>query len=772
MVFRLVGAAILMSIRDRRVFAGVAASYALGLWVALTVAAHADRLLVRAPAGISRPHELRRLFIRDTTRTGPFAVAPVVSAAELQRLQESEELQLTAYAPVTAQIIRPSGLEEVSAAVVSGRFFDVLGIRIAAGRGILSDDDREGGAAAAVVSSRFADRLGIGVGTVHRVNGVPVRIVGIATGEFSAIDVENVDLWMPFRSAPVATARPTSNTSYLSPIIRVGSTVSSLEVRQHVQRILGSAANAAPEVDLAPFSHIRFGSTATTQNAVVLAMAFASCIFLLSAANCLFLVFSAIARRRFEWRMRLALGASPAHLLLDVSLRFGLPLFVGMVIALVALDGTRDLFVQGGGRQAPTLLRPAIALIAISLTGLLAPACASLAMRLTGGIAYAHRSSTHSDASRGFRRALMTAYTAGVAILGMVAASVWMAFHDTARSVTGFGTDAIVATVTHTASLPADPLNQASRARHQMEMIPSLSTIGMSTTFPYKSYISLNLSGPARTAAVGVFYASSAFHSSLGIPVLSGSPPVTEETDRRLRIVINRAYQSANPTVTLGSCVYLQNRCAIVEAIVGNTDVIAFGEVPRPVVFLPLALADDFTTIHFSARTRAVPTPLLKREVSRAVSRIYSASLVQVESLTELIAEQKALLVAVVTLVTLFAGLGVGLTVLGLRACAAYSVAVRKQELAVRALLGASPTRLFVQGCGELLGAAAGGIVLGISLGLATLKVLAAMIVGLPDSFVVQIAVGLMMPVAIVALGMFSAWNNTIREPLELLTQA
>jgi predicted permease len=93
--------------------------------------------------------------------------------------------------------------ENVTAGLVSGSFFAVLGLQPAHGRLFTADDDRTPGAhPLVVVSHRFfegrlaGDRSVLGR-TVH-VNGHPMTVIGVAPAGFHGIDVGNsVDIYVP-----------------------------------------------------------------------------------------------------------------------------------------------------------------------------------------------------------------------------------------------------------------------------------------------------------------------------------------------------------------------------------------------------------------------------------------------------------------------------------------------------------------------------------------------------------------------------------------------
>ena len=96
-----------------------------------------------------------------------------------------------------------------TAFIVSGNYFQVLGVRARAGRTILPDDDRADAPPVAVISSRYwHTRFGTDAATIGRaikVNNVPVTIVGILPPEFTGIQqpiAEPPDISLPLALQP------------------------------------------------------------------------------------------------------------------------------------------------------------------------------------------------------------------------------------------------------------------------------------------------------------------------------------------------------------------------------------------------------------------------------------------------------------------------------------------------------------------------------------------------------------------------------------------
>jgi hypothetical protein len=91
--------------------------------------------------------------------------------------------------------------------LVTGNFFDVLGIGVAPGRGLRPDDDRPGRAQPVAVlaydywQSHFGGDPGV-IGADIRVNDVPFTIVGVASRDFSSAEpAYGKQLFLPITAA-------------------------------------------------------------------------------------------------------------------------------------------------------------------------------------------------------------------------------------------------------------------------------------------------------------------------------------------------------------------------------------------------------------------------------------------------------------------------------------------------------------------------------------------------------------------------------------------
>ena len=105
--------------------------------------------------------------------------------------------------PTSVHVALEGGAEPVNAEIVSGSYFQVLGVRAARGRVLEESDDLQPGAHPVVVASYdyWRNRLGgrdDAVGRKVLVNGSPMTVIGVAAAGFRGVDWGEVpSLWIP-----------------------------------------------------------------------------------------------------------------------------------------------------------------------------------------------------------------------------------------------------------------------------------------------------------------------------------------------------------------------------------------------------------------------------------------------------------------------------------------------------------------------------------------------------------------------------------------------
>ena len=257
--------------------------------------------------------------------------------------------------------------QPAGARLVSGNYFDVLGVNAALGRTIVPSDDSPSAPPVGVVSFRYwQDRLNgapSAVGSTVDLNGVSVAIVGVAPPEFhgETLQPDPPGFWLPISAdrhlnpARTVIDDPGAHWLYLMGRLKPGLSAAQGEARltAALQNWLitheGSTVSderwrrtANSRVELAPggsgIPRMRRNYSQTLR----LLLGISTAVLLIVCANIANLLLARGAGRRAETLIRLALGASRGRLVRQsLTESLTLALIGGALGLLVALAGTK-----------------------------------------------------------------------------------------------------------------------------------------------------------------------------------------------------------------------------------------------------------------------------------------------------------------------------------------------------------------------------------------------------------------------------------------------
>ena len=187
------------SVRRRPSFAAaVVLTIALGIGPNTAVFSLVDAVLLR-PIPVHDPGRVVSLVASNARWNGRLAYLDVHDLGERARTIDG----LAAWAPFEVALETGESVERLSAGLVTGSYFQVLGLRPAAGRLLGPDDERSRGASPYVVIAHglWTRRFGAdpaAVGRTIRLGGRAFTIVGVAPRRFRGTDLAGaLDLWIP-----------------------------------------------------------------------------------------------------------------------------------------------------------------------------------------------------------------------------------------------------------------------------------------------------------------------------------------------------------------------------------------------------------------------------------------------------------------------------------------------------------------------------------------------------------------------------------------------
>jgi predicted permease len=179
----------------------IVATVALGLGLITVVFTIYNIAFLRVDA-VRNPGEL--FAVERPTAPGADAWLPF-TRAEYDAIRRETAVFTDAFAMLRAVRTRIEG-RPVTAALVTGNFFPVLGVRAVLGRALTPDDDeRSVGRPVIVLSHRGWNKLFASdpmvIGRTVRINGLPYEIVGVMPDGFRGLGIGPPDYWAPLALA-------------------------------------------------------------------------------------------------------------------------------------------------------------------------------------------------------------------------------------------------------------------------------------------------------------------------------------------------------------------------------------------------------------------------------------------------------------------------------------------------------------------------------------------------------------------------------------------
>jgi putative ABC transport system permease protein len=524
------------------------------------------------------------------------------------------------------------------------------------------------------------------------------------------------------------------------------------------------------------------------QSLLVLAAAVAF-VLLIACANVANLLLARAVGRQKEIAIRTAIGATRLRIAGQLLTESVVLALAGGAVGLLLAFWTVPLLAALAGANTPaaatiTLDRAALAFTFVMsvLTGVvfgLAPAAQTARVDVSGAINEAGRGSQAGAAHHRLRSLLVVAEMALATMLlvgaGLLTRSL-MRLQDVSTGINPAGVlvaDAPLSPVKYATAAQRTLL--VDRLRERLRALPGVTLAEVATAPPFSgngSSIHFNITGrppkgPEEFVITGFRAVSDGYFRALGIPLLSGRTFTARDREGAPTVaVVNEAFVKrffagatrqalgahaqlgATPSPTEGP-----DGAPLMEivGVIGDTKQ-AFEAAIQPTLFVPYEqppidiLGGMYRNLSLVLKTTGDPLAVASglRAAMQEVDR--DQPLVRVRTMEEAMTESVAQPRLRTTLIALFSGVALLLSLIGVYGVMAYAVSERTHELGVRIALGAEPgdIRRLVVSQGTRLSAV--GIAIGIAGALATSRSLGALLFGVsatdPATFAIA-AVGL-----------------------------
>jgi predicted permease len=658
--------------------------------------------------------------------------------------------------------------------MVSGGFFDMLGIQPEAGR-FFSDaerDDAQNAHAVVVISHSYwknnyhSDPSAIG--STLRINRTPFTIIGVAPEGFhgtrSGLDYE---MWMPLTMYGQLTHTGTwmlndRNTRNFMMFARLAPGVTIEQARAEVQALANRMAVADADSNqgigatVLPVWQSHFGTQSVLLTPITILMGASGVVLLIVCANLANLLLARATGRLKEFSVRLAMGARPMRLIQQLLTETLLMAVAGSVCGLMLanlLGGALRWLIPAVAR--PAMLQPPLDGQVLSFTMALAFSVAILA-----GLApalHATRANVNEMLKEGGRsassgahshrlRGLLVASEVALAVIALVGAGLFLKSFQTARAINpGFKPEGVALARFDFSTAGYDARQTDSycrRLREQLERQPGVTVVSYDDSAPLGfsggNWETLEVEGyvpgPNENMKIYRDLVSPGYFETMKIPLLEGRDFDLRDDATSLKVmIVNQEFVRrflANRRV-LGRKVHGWGEWFTIVGVAKDSKYHRVTESPQPYFYIPIRqIFRPEYGLTFDVRTSGSVNEAIAALRREATAIDPSLTVFDAEPMTEYVAASLFGAKVAASLLSVLSGLGLLLAAIGLYSVMAYAVAQRTGEIGIRVTLGAQPRDIMRLVIRQGLAFAAAGLVVGSLVAAALARVMAAMLVG------------------------------------------
>jgi predicted permease len=638
--------------------------------------------------------------------------------------------------------------EHAGGEMVSGNYFETLGVQPFLGRLIGPEDDRTPGAHPVAVLSygywqrRFGSDPAV-VGKKIILNENPIRIIGIAPPGFYGTDMaQNPDIRVPMMMATVFRPVPANRLqnprhrwmtvlARRKPEVTAAEAQASLDILYHQVLAaeleeLGASVNAhdkeralASRIQLDPgnqgFAHLR----GEMERPLLLMFCVTGIVLLVACANLANLLLARNAKRRQEISVRLAIGAGRGRLIrqwLTESLLLSvLGGCAGIVVAYWAKTGLLGFLPAdySANVHAPMDLRVlGFALLASLVTGLLFGLAPALQLSQTG-VSIALRADSPSIASGerlfSLRSALIFLQVA-LSLPLLIGAGLFLHSLRNLRGVNMGFVKENVFLATLNPSMNGYPQERIKSLYDDLlarvRTLPGVRAASLTTSSVISGgwdqesvKVEGYQPGPDENVSPNAAIVSPGYFATMGIPLVEGRDFTEQDTVTRAKVVIinetmaHYFFGNKNP---LGKKIGTDDDPQVpadreIIGVVKDAKYVRLSEAPRRHFYAPMAQEERLFDMTLQVRTSGDPEKIgdfVRAQVHDMDANLplYATTTLEIQ-IDESLAQERLL----TWLSSLFGLLATLLASLGLSGVVAFSVARRTREIGMRMALGAQP---------------------------------------------------------------------------------
>lgn len=773
----------------------VIATLALGIASTASVFSVFDGVLLQ-PLGYTAPDRLVRLLNVSTSisarRTSTISYPDFVDAES-----QSGAFSVATYSAQWHPSVSGYGNAEIlTGGAIDSHFFETFGVKPERGRFFIAKEDQPGSDDKVVISHGLWMRKFGGsdvVGKPLHVDGRVLTVVGIAPAfeDPRLNDPRDSEIWTTLAPLPGDWSRDGRS---LAAVARLRDGVTLANARARISAVASRlrtqyVADRETDVIIVPLRDTVVGSV---ERPLGILLGAAALLLLVACVNVVNLMLARTSRRSAEISVRVALGASPRHLLRRLFAEAMVLAIAGGATGVALAFGIVRLFAQLAAVSIPRFgevsINGRVLIFAIAVTLLVAIVTAILPalQSIWGGIAApgSVRGAAGSGRAQRAQTTLVIAQVAISVVVIAVAALLGRSLWNLLQVDKGIDERGVL-----TMQVRAPREKYAGRREFndfyrdvtaKIAAIPGVAAVGTTSILPLDgdwSCDGFSLQQDPAARSVGCAEArviSTGYLTAIGSHLVRGRPFGEHDVDHAPLVTIidqtfaSRYFNNDNP---IGRQIRIHQQLRTIVGIAGAARLMNADEPAGPAVYMP-EMQDERSGRERSViiRTATDPSAMIPaaREAIAAVSR--EAPVMNVRTMSEVLAGSLAPQRFRALLVGGFGAAALLLATVGIAGVLAFATSQRTREIGIRLALGSTPmgiVRIVLRRALQLI---AMGSIVGLAGALAAGRFVRTLLFGVPanDPLTLGLVVAILAFAALIAAALPAARAANI-EPMDVL---